>query len=461
MLRPYQQIGVAWLNSRRTGLLADDMGLGKSIQTIAAIPDDNPPVLVVCPASVKGVWEDELFKWRKDYKVTIYQGRDAFTRFPQRGEVVVVNYDVLPLPKEPDKAEDVFDYVRRLEPVVQNPKHWDGAPKGMIVIADEAHMLKDWKSRRTKAFSMLRNTALWSGGRVWLLTGTPLMSRPDDLWNVLGAANLEREAYGTYDKFCSIFGGYKEKTKRRGGGIITVQKWMDPDWTRDTDDQKREGFAKVALRRKKSEVLTDLPPKQYQDIVVPLSKEALKECEVFMEKLQQLKLSIDDFIDLASQKKLPLDLYSKLKSALAAAKRSAAIELIESYESANEPLVVFSDHRPLVDELAKRKMWDTINGSIETEIRPDIVRSFQSGHLRGISATIAAAGVGITLTAASNAIFVDRNWTPALNNQAEDRLHRFGQTRGVLIIRLIGDHPMERRISEVLDRKQRMLESVL
>lgn len=462
-LRPYQEIGAAWLNSRDRALLADDMGLGKSIQTLTAIPMNRPPVLIVCPAVVKGVWKSEAFKWRSDYLVSVYNGRGSFTRFPQPGEIVVVNYDVLPsLPSEKKNKSTVFDYVRGQRPAIAKPpRHWQGAPKGMIVIADEAQALIHWESKRSKAFNMLRNTALWNDGRVWLLSGTPLPSSPDNLWNVLSAANLEREAFGSEKRFQTLFGGYKENTRKRGGGFVEIQKWLDPALVAEYETERRQSLSRVMLRRLKSEVLTDLPPKQYSDVVLPLPEHVLRECDRFMAHLDVLRLSIEEFLALAAEGKIDISRYATLKTALASAKVEDAEQIVDGYEDASEPIVVFSGHLEIVNRLAKRTGWGTINGAVKGDKRHDYIEKFQRGELRGISATILAAGIGITLTRASNALFVDRDWTPANNRQAEDRIHRFGQTRGSLIIRLIGDHPMEARISAVLDKKQRMEESTL
>ena len=148
---------------------------------------------------------------------------------------------------------------------------------------------------------------------------------------------------------------------------------------------------------------------------------------------------------------------SKARAALATVKLGAALELAESYEEAGEPLVVFSAHRAPIDAFGSREGWAIITGATPAETRTAIEDAFQRGELKGIAGTIKAAGVAITLTHASNAIFIDEEPTPALNDQAQDRLYRIGQSRGVVINRLIAAHALDRRIAELLAQKNEII----
>jgi hypothetical protein len=127
-------------------------------------------------------------------------------------------------------------------------------------------------------------------------------------------------------------------------------------------------------------------------------------------------------------------------------------------EDANEPIVVFSVHRAPIDHLGTRDGWATITGDTPAAARTEIEARFQRGELRGVAATIQAGGVAITLTRAHRAVFVDQDWTPALNAQAEDRICRIGQDRGVIITRIIADHALDRRIAQVLATKIEIIE---
>jgi SNF2 family DNA or RNA helicase len=186
-LYPFQVEGVKRLAWRDRYLLADDMGLGKTVQAIVAIPEGSP-VVIVCPSIAKAVWEREFRKWRPDFKVKSVSGRGKFA-WPEVGNVVIVNYDILPSEALTEKAT-----VR----------------PGTVVVADEAHYLKSSKSGRTRSFRAMASKVRDAGGKVWLLTGTPLLNKPPELWSVLSAADLARDAFGNWDEFMYQFSAYKD-----------------------------------------------------------------------------------------------------------------------------------------------------------------------------------------------------------------------------------------------------------
>jgi SWI/SNF-related matrix-associated actin-dependent regulator 1 of chromatin subfamily A len=149
-------------------------------------------------------------------------------------------------------------------------------------------------------------------------------------------------------------------------------------------------------------------------------------------------------------------------AALAESRVKAVEEFVESYEDAGEPLVVFSAHVAPVKALAAREGWAAITGETPAEARTEIVRRFQAGELKGLACTMAAAGVGITLTRASTAVFVDLDWTPAINSQAQDRLHRIGQTaESVLYVRFTSDHPLDLHIHNLIVKKMDLIDRAI
>jgi SWI/SNF-related matrix-associated actin-dependent regulator 1 of chromatin subfamily A len=420
-LFPYQISGATWLAKRDRALLADDMGLGKTVQALMAIPE-NSGVVVVCPAAVKGVWRNECARWRPDLTPVILSGRKSW-RWPSSGELVIVNYDILPSSTE-------------------------GA-RNVVLIADEAHALKNYKAARTEKFKDLATAIKKAGGRTWLLTGTPLLGKPFDLWGVLGAASLGWDAYGSWDGFLAAFGMRKEKYG-----------YSDPRPTA----KAAEGLQRVCLRRRKIDVLPDLPKKTHQDLFVDVESKGEASTEV---KAQIRKLGYtfeQEWSDADGEivtQSLPIELISKLRQEIAVAKIPAMFEVIEEFEEAEEPLVVFSAHRAPILDIANRKGWAVITGDTSPEDRAEIVRIFQAGELKGVGATIAAGGVGLTLTHASNLLMVDLDWTPALNVQAEDRVCRIGQTRPVLIKRLVSDHPVDRSLQKVLVKKIELIRATI
>lgn len=422
----YQRTGAQWLRGRPRGLLADSMGLGKTVQALAAFPVPPTPAIVVCPAAVKGVWEQEVRVWRPDLTPHVLSGTGSF-RWPAPGELIVVNYDILP---------------ERVEP----------APPGCILIADEAHYLKSGRAQRTKRFRALRRAVSRAEGRVWLLTGTPMPNSPPELWHVLYSAGLAEEAFGSYRRFQWLFNA----RRNRWGGT-------------DYGEPRREVpelLRRVMLRRERRDVLPELPEKTYREHKVSIDRADVWELlEQAYEELEQVLaaqgIDLTEALEMAAsvnlERALSIDLIAKARAALAAVKVPALLDLVEVFEEAREPLVVFSAHRAPVEALAARKGWAAITGSVPAAERTEAVRAFQAGELSGIAGTIQAAGVGLTLTHAHQAVFVDLSWTPADNQQAEDRVCRIGQTRGVVITRLVADHVLDQRVTRLLARKQQLI----
>lgn len=128
-------------------------------------------------------------------------------------------------------------------------------------------------------------------------------------------------------------------------------------------------------------------------------------------------------------------------------------KLVEDYEESGTPLLVFSWHRAPIEALAKRKKWGMIAGKVTSAKKGDAEKDFQGGKLIGLAGTIGAMAHGYTLTAASDVIFIDRSYKPGDNEQAEDRVHRITQTRGVMITDIVADHPVDRLVHEIISRK--------
>jgi len=416
-LYPYQREGVAWLASRSSALLADDMGLGKTIQALTAVPA-GVGVIVVCPAVAKSVWRDEAARWRTDLRSTVLAGRGAL-RAPAAGEMVVVNYDIL--------SDEIPALLA-----------------GTVLILDEAHAVANSKSARTKRVRALSEAVRAVGGRVYVLTATPLKNRPTELWSVLEAGGLAREAFGSWRGFRDAFNG----TEDSWGGTV----WGEPS------DAVPAMLRRVMLRRVKADVLTDLPAKTHRALPVALTGAVVKACDAAVaemggeDALDSAIAAQADGEDVLSFRKM-----SAARAALSSAKIPAMLSVVEAHEESGTPLVVFSAYRAPVDLLAAREGWASITGDTSDAARSEIVARFQSGALKGLACTIRAGGVAITLTHASNVLRVDREWNPALNVQAEDRCYRIGQRAAVLVTDLVADHPLDRRMAVVLSAKESLI----
>lgn len=527
-LFPYQDIGARFLARRTRALLADEPGLGKTVQTIAALPPTTRAV-ILCPAVARTVWKGAIGILRPDLKPIRAKGKIPT---PRDGEVVIASYEDARrlLPKEGcvaieaqclgthlireeafnmpvaarcprgagdecggthgvivpsdnvqhlgyrDRVESLGDWLVRRgkgEPALHDVyNRWNAArmfdpcepipisvPASTHLIADEAHFLKNRKSLRARAHRLLEGRAR----AAWLLTGTPLPNTPPELWAVLDAAGLAHLAFGSFDEFVEIFGGQWVEKK-----IGRNKKRRVVEWPRDQNEdlyqkileRARPALERVMLRRKKVEVLPDLPPKIYQSIEVEIDEAAIeRECDRVQRSLEDKGINIDVIEDLDT---IPIGEIAPLRKNLAKAKIPFAEEVCEEYEESNTPLVVFSAHVEPVQTIGSRKGWAYIDGSIRSDKkRQKIVDDFQAGKLRGVAASILAAGTALTLTRASNELFVDLDWVPANNEQASDRCHRIGQLNSVLIRTLVSSHPMDARVTEVLAFKSKLITAAI
>jgi SWI/SNF-related matrix-associated actin-dependent regulator 1 of chromatin subfamily A len=443
--RPYQVTGIEYLAGQDRALLFDDMGLGKTIQVLLALPRDARAVLVV-PAQVKGNWARECRTWRPDLTPTMLSGRKSF-RWPDAGEVVITNYEIL------SKGEDLA-----------------AAPDGVIVVADEAHKVKNNKAARTKNFRSLGAKARKAGGATWLLTGTPMLNRPGELWNVLQGADLAKRAFGSYDRFMEVFNGERGTWGIEWGRLGPEDDYDDfgrclvKSW-----DEALACLAKVGLGRRKDVVAKDLPSKVFQTVEVE-SKGAASKLKALWADFEKAGFTLVDgemlnpagdpaTLEDITGDKLLFERISNVRKVVATAKVPALVKLVEDYEENGEPLVVFSAHKAPVEELAKRDGWATITGDHTAEQKTATVEAFQAGKLKGVACTNAAIE-GITLTHASHMIFVDRFWTPGLNAQAEDRIHRIGQERTCFYTDLVIDHPMDSLVHGLLAVKRDHVETI-
>lgn len=495
---PYQRDGVLWLNSRRRGLIGDEMGLGKTWQFLLAIPQGGC-ALIACPATLKINEAVEVLKLRPDLSPTVFMPSITLTkqdelnsrgiavtsekRWPLAGEVLIYNYESLPCAATTYRSMEEEGSVRSRSIVHQNKAElaaflsgpvdasvtqdvFNMLQPGTVLIGDEIHRTKNPKALVSARWQTLRDAVIATKGHVWGATGTPLFNRPFDLMNVLRNLGL----------FDSAFTSFSDFVRRMGG----VQGSYGMEWTGKIDPSVATSLQRVMLRREKVDVLSQLPSKQRTDILIEGSAKVLKLCNQIMGSLSKSGINLSDswvaglrsatskIKDEAATKFLAeiaaavdFEVMSKLRQELAVAAIPALVEEIESYEEAGEPVVVFSAHRAPIEALGRREGWATIMGGDDPIDRARVVEQFQAGQLKGVALVIAAGKEGLTLTRASHMIFADLSWNPSDNVQAEDRIHRIGQDRPVLIKRIFVDHPLVGRVVELLTWKQGMHDTAI
>ena len=429
-LYPFQRVGAEWLAPRPIALLCDEPGLGKTVQSLAATGCDVP-ILVIGPSVAKGVWLRETKAWRPDLTPQVLAGRTSF-RWPKPGEIVITNYDILP-PEDTSKKSS-------------------GPMPGTILIADEAHAVKSYKALRTKRFRVLADKVHKIGGKIWLVTATPILNRPMELWTLLKTAGLAREVFGRpgmteWNSFLAYF-------------HASPGHWGGYEFGRP-DPEVAERLSRYMLRRRFDDVLPELPKQRTEITTVEIDAKTRRLCDDTLRRLTAGGLTLEEAIERALSGGLEFEELSRVRQALAVAKLPAAEAMVDDLEAAEEKVVVFSHHRLPVETLGAREGWASIVGGMPAAQRTEIEEQFQRGELRGLACTIEAGGVSITLTRAARAIFVDRSWTPSKNKQAAGRLRRIGQDRPTLVTVLAADHVVDERLEELLQAKEELIDDVV
>ena len=428
-LFPHQIEGVAFLLGRRRAILADDMGLGKTRQAIVSLRHLTPggARLVICPASVKRNWAREIAVVAPDAQILIIDGTAPVS---PTAEWVIINYDILG---------------RHIDDLLHVP--W------AALVFDEAHYLKNHTSARSKLSRQLTAAAdaAHPGLAVQLLTGTPLTSRPRDLFVLLqlAAHPLGRSFLSFAKRYCAAEKGeYGWKT----GGASNVE-------------ELTVQLHGVMLRRSKDEVLA-LPPKlrTWLPVEVPsgTGARAIKKVfELLAGKDTRPVLSRD--VELRRRGKL-LAFLVEARQALAFAKVAATLDFVRGAIDQGEKVIVFSCFDDPIQKLAK-ELGETavvVTGKTPSEMRLTRVDRFQTdSDARVFVANIIAGGTGLNLTAATQVVFNDLDWVPTNHWQAEDRAYRIGQTRTVNVTYFVARDTIDDFVQAVLETKAALVNAIV
>lgn len=449
---PYQLIGADFLRRSKNALLADDMGIGKTVQALLALKGE--PSLIVCPPSVAFQWEREAQRWRPDYPVNV--AYEKLTAWPKGKQIIVLPRSRIPthpvIKEERErKKSKVPDFPGTKRPVVM--PYWQDISDHTTIVIDEVHEYKDPKAQRTIDLRLIAKACNKRIG----LTGTPIISYALDYWAILELLELNSVAFpGGMTQFGRLYGRTLEAVRKKGSlKESKVWLWGTPDPDPDFQREREAAFKRVALRRTKEEVAPWLPKKRREFIPVAVDSDVEQEVEACLFGNAFTKERIERAMKNPSG--MDFRTLSISRALLAADKLSHALEIAESFEEAKEPLIVFSAHLAVTEALGTRLGWARIDGTVPVTRRPAIVDAFQDGYLKGLAVNIKAGGVGLNLTRSHNILFVDRDWSPELNRQCEDRAYRIGQNKPVRVMILVANHPIDRRIEEVLTEKEALI----
>lgn len=468
---PFQRAGIAYAMGRAGTLIADEMGLGKTIQAVGVLnaTPEARRVLILCPASLKLNWSRELERWSvRPLAIHVVTASDWREPTPPEGgcAVVIVNYDVL-----------------GRHAVALRAAPW------CLLVADEAHYCKNPKAQRTKAVlgaRVLGRDGVWRDSptpipavRRLFLTGTPILNRPIEAWPLAHA--LAPETFGSWRRYVYR---YCAATQGRYG--------MDTSGASNLGELQTLLRSSCMVRRLKSEVLTELPPKRRQVLEVPANgaagvvaeeadaiekgSRAMTEAEA---ALELAKASDDPAVYQAAVERLrdcasvAFQEVSRMRHLVALAKVPAVIAHATALLEELPRLVIFGHHRDVIGAISEALAAEGIGvrrivGDTPVADRQAAVDAFQradSGRapdaVRVLVGSIGAMGVGLTMTAASTVVFAELDWVPANVSQAEDRLHRIGQRDSVLVQHLVIDGSLDARIAKRLVEKQAILDAAL
>lgn len=414
-LLPFQAQGVEAIELRGgRALLADEMGLGKTVQALAwlQLHPELRPAVIVCPASMKLYWETQARAWMTNPRTQVLNGKAEQVI---EGDVVIVNYDILPndtlkvVVQGKTKVKEIPNtgWVNRLARI---------KPKAVII--DEAHYIKESSTWRTKAFKKLVRGC----PHVVAMTGTPLLNRPMELYTVLQvlSPSLFPSAFSYGMRYCA--------GKHNGFG------W-DFTGASNTEELYSILSGSVMIRRLKKDVLPQLPDKRYTVVPLALEKEAQKQyAAAASDLITWVRQHYGDEKARKAAMAEALVRLGTLERIAVKGKMKEAIAWIKNFLDSTPKLVVFAIHISVVDALMKEfgTRAVKVDGSVTGAAREEAVTRFQTDpSVELFVGNIQAAGVGLTLTAASSVAFIELPATPGELAQAIDRVHRIGQKDAV------------------------------
>ena len=419
-LMPFQQEGIATLLRNDRLLLADDMGLGKTVQAVAAMRvlrsrNEIESCLVVAPAGLLGQWRRELDRWAPELSAIIVDGSasERSWKWPARKDVKLVSYDTL----RSDFGNNALAPVRR--------EHWD------VVVADEAQRVKN-RNDTSDALKGLQRT------RSWALTGTPIENHEEELASIL--------------EFVDYDSGGESKRYRPGAAL-------------------RTRHCELQLRRKKGDVLDDLPLKQVTMTPIDLHpgqrrsyRRAEQEGVVYLKSLGA-EVTVQHIFALITRLKQICNADPQTGES---SKLDDIRDRIEELAAQGHKALVFSQY---VDETsgvaaAAKRLGEfsplCVTGDMLPDERQAVIDRFKTNdEHKALVLSLRAGGLGLNLQEASYVFHLDRWWNPAVERQAEDRSHRIGQTVKVNVIKYSCAATIEERIDKILERKQGLFDQLI
>jgi len=419
----FQKEGVSFLEAKNgRALLADSMGLGKTVQAVAYLQlhPEIRPAIVVCPKSAKATWKreiDECMSTKKKYHIV--EGRAKY-KFPN-ADIYIINYDII---------QNHVGTISELNP--------------QIAIMDECHRIRNRNTQKTQATKELCKSIPHLIG----LTGTPIVNHPVEMFNAISLINSS-----LFPNFFKFALRYCNAKKNRFG-------W-DFNGASNTKELHELLTSTCMIRRLKKDVLTELPEKTRS--IVSLQIDNQKEYNFaenhFQEWLKENKGKTNTSAEALSQ-------IEYLKQIAAKGKMEQVFEWLEDYFEQENKLVIMAHHKEILQALCdffeKQNIgYVKLVGGMSDKERESAEKEFQSNSRIKAFIGSSAAEESITLTAANNMAIIEFPWTPGSLDQKEDRIHRIGQTKGCMYYYFVGERTIEESILELIDSKRKTIAAVL
>ena len=419
----HQKEAIQKLVENKKFILADDMGLGKTTSTIiAALESGSKKVLIICPATLKINWKREIENY-SDKTIYIAESKN----FSTEADFVIINYDII---------KNFHDTKKKNDSQVL-------AAKFDLVIIDEAHYIKNATAQRTKLINdIVKNTE-----RLWLLTGTPMTSRPIDYFNLLNIIDspVAKNWMAYAIRYCS---GYQFNVGGRKVWNVTGASNLE---------ELRDRTLGLTLRRLKENVL-DLPDKIITPVYLRLKSKSYE--NVMGEYYDWYDKNPDESKSLTVQ----FSKLTKIRQIIADEKIEQTIELAENIIEQDKKVIIFCNFTDSLNKITEHfgKAAVKLDGSMSKHERQNSVDQFQENpKVKLFVGNIKAAGVGITLTAAEAVIMNDLSFLPSDHAQAEDRAYRYGQKNNVLVYYPIFENTIEGIIYDILNNKKQVIATVM
>ena len=419
----HQKESIQKLVENKKFILADDMGLGKTTSTIiASLETGAKKILIICPATLKINWKREIENY-SDRSIFISEGKT----FSTEHDFVIINYDII---------KNFHDTKKKDESQVI-------AANFDLVVVDEAHYIKNPTAQRTK----LINDIAKNVDRLWLLTGTPMTSRPIDYFNLLSLVDspVSKNWMAYAIRYCA---GYQFNAGNRKIWNVTGASNLE---------ELRDRTSGLTLRRLKENVL-DLPDKIITPVYLRLKSKMYE--EIMGEYYDWYDKNPEESKSLTVQ----FTKLTKIRQVIADEKISQTIELAENIIEQGKKVIIFCNFTDSLNKICEHfgKAAVKVDGAMSKPQRQHSVDSFQeSDKIKVFVGNIKAAGVGITLTAAEAVIMNDLSFLPSDHAQAEDRAYRYGQKNNVLVYYPIFENTIEGIIYDILNNKKQVIATVM